>query len=203
MFTGIITQLAEVKAVKQEGENRVFVFSCIFEEPIRVDQSIAHNGVCLTVSSIQSQDKNGTIYEVVAVEETLSKTDLRYWEAGKFVNTELCLKMNSRLDGHFVQGHVDTIGIVKDITERGGSWIFLFEFNTEFAPLLVDKGSITINGVSLTIVNANVSTFSVTIIPYTFEHTGFRSLKIGDAVNLEFDILGKYLMRFRQLQEKK
>ena len=196
MFTGIIEQLASIEAIRQEGDNIIFTFQARFPEPIKVDQSISHNGVCLTVTKILVQTAKSVQYEVVAVAETLSKTDLQYWEKGRSVNTELCMKVGDRLDGHFVQGHVDTTGNVVEIEERDGSWIFHFSFPPDFTHLLVDRGSVTINGISLTVVKANASDFCVTIIPYTYIHTAFRFLEKGDTVNLEFDILGKYLYQF-------
>ncbi|MBX7240767.1 MAG: riboflavin synthase [Bacteroidia bacterium] len=203
MFTGIIGQMASIEAIRKEGENIVFVFESAFPAPIKVDQSIAHNGVCLTVTRVIVQTPEAVIYEVVAVEETLSKTDLKFWKNGQYVNTELCMKAGDRLDGHFVQGHVDTTGIVSEITERDGSWLFHFQFDRKFAHLLVDRGSVTVNGVSLTVVDAGDTEFTVTIIPYTFENTVFRFLEKGDTVNLEFDILGKYMHRFYQLNPER
>lgn len=203
MFTGIIGQVASIEAIRKEGDNIVFIFEAAFPTPIKVDQSIAHNGVCLTVTRVITQTPEIAIYEVVAVEETLSKTDLKFWKEGMSVNTELCMKIGDRLDGHFVQGHVDTTGIVSEVVEREGSWLFSFRFDKKFAHLLVDRGSVTVNGVSLTVVTVTQNVFTVTIIPYTFEHTVFRFLKQGDTVNVEFDILGKYMHRFYQLNTDK
>ncbi len=167
---------------------------------IKVDQSIAHNGVCLTVTEIKEQSSDKAIYSVTAVEETLTKTNLGEWKPGRKVNTELCMRVGDRLDGHFVQGHVDAVGIVKSVEERDGSWMYHFSFAPQFAYLLVDKGSITINGVSLTVVKAGKDDFSVTIIPYTYEYTNFHELQPGDQVNLEFDILGKYIHRIMEVK---
>jgi riboflavin synthase len=199
MFTGIIRQMGEILAIKSENNNRIFEILAHFPEKIRIDQSIAHNGVCLTVTDLQENADGKVKYAVTAVKETLDKTDLITWEVGDKVNLELCMKPNERLDGHFVQGHVDTIGKVIEITEVGGSWMFEFYFSPEFAPLLVDKGSVTISGVSLTVVKAEKDHFNVTIIPYTYQNTLFHRLKVGSSVNLEFDILGKYIQRLHQL----
>ncbi len=176
------------------GTNLTFRISTVLDEPIKVDQSIAHNGVCLTVTEIFANADDGQReYTVTAVDETLQKTNLGDWEVGTAVNIERCLRVGQRMDGHFVQGHVDTVGRVTHIADVDGSWMFHFEFPREYSNLLVDKGSICVNGVSLTVVQSGEGSFSVTIIPYTFEHTNFHALKVGTAVNLEFDILGKYL----------
>lgn len=199
MFTGIIRQMGEILAIKAENSNRIFEILAHFPEKIRIDQSIAHNGVCLTVTDLQENADGKVKYSVTAVKETLDKTDLITWKVGDKVNLELCMKPNERLDGHFVQGHVDTVGKVIEITEVSGSWMFEFSFPPEFAPLLVDKGSVTISGVSLTVIKAEKDHFSVTIIPYTYQNTLFHRLKVGSSVNLEFDILGKYIQRLHQL----
>lgn len=195
MFTGIIRHLGTIRQLSTQGENLHLRLSADFGEPIRVDQSIAHNGVCLTVAKIWAQEGNLFDYEVVAVRETLEKTNLNDWKVGEKVNLELCMRPNDRLDGHFVQGHVDTVGKLLKIEERDGSWMIQTAFDQAFTHLLVDKGSVCISGVSLTVVKANETDFWVTIIPYTYEHTIFHQLKVGDAVNLEFDILGKYIAR--------
>lgn len=200
MFTGIIESLAEVVAVTPQGSNLEFRFKGILDEPIKVDQSIAHNGVCLTVTQVFQNEPEGTKeYAVVAVDETLKKTNLGTLGAGNVVNLERCLKLGQRLDGHFVQGHVDTTGVVEKIETLDGSWNFHFRFPDEFSGLIVDKGSICVNGTSLTVVQSGRGSFSVTIIPYTFEHTNFHTLKSGDKVNLEFDILGKYFLKQQAL----
>lgn len=196
MFTGIVESLATVLAVKDEGTNRHFRLRVELDEPIKVDQSIAHNGVCLTVTEIFSNGEQGEKeYSVTAVEETLLKTDLGSWQAGRKVNIERCLKAGQRMDGHFVQGHVDTSGTVTQIEDRNGSWLLSFSFPAEFSNLLVNKGSICVNGTSLTVVECGDGWFSITLIPYTWEHTSFHTLRPGDSVNLEFDILGKYLLK--------
>ncbi len=200
MFTGIIENMGRVVAIKEEGSNRIFEIEAPFDEAIKVDQSIAHNGVCLTVTDIMGDASGERVhYSVTAVEETLIKTNLSDWMVDHKVNIERCLKVGDRLDGHFVQGHVDTTGKVEKVEDRDGSWNYHFSFDPQHSALLVDKGSICINGVSLTVVKSDLGTFSVTIIPYTYEHTNFHQLKAGDAVNLEFDILGKYLLKNQQI----
>ncbi|MDN3671003.1 riboflavin synthase [Echinicola jeungdonensis] len=190
MFTGIIETLGEVRAIRKEGTNVHFdIYSPITQE-LKIDQSVAHNGVCLTVINIQSD-----IFTVTAIDETLSKTNLGSWEVGKKINLERCMPANGRFDGHIVQGHVDQLGKVEGIAEKDGSWIFDFVYDPEKGNLTVEKGSITINGTSLTCFNSKKGGFSVAIIPYTYEHTNFHQLKVGDEVNLEFDIVGKYIQR--------
>lgn len=190
MFTGIVETIGTVLALKQEGSNlRVTIESPISCE-LKIDQSVAHNGVCLTVVKV-----DGNTCEVVAVEETLKRTNLGDWKPGTKVNLERCMKLGDRLDGHIVQGHVDTTAIVRSVEQLAGSWNFRFEYNKAAGHVTVPKGSICINGVSLTVVDSGDDHFSVTIIPYTFEHTNFGSLAVGDKVNLEFDIIGKYVAR--------
>lgn len=202
MFTGIIETLGEVVALAPAGSNITFRFRAVLDEPIRVDQSIAHNGVCLTVTEIFQNAPDGQKeYCVVAVDETLRKTNLGSLQPGDPINIERCLKVGQRLDGHFVQGHVDTVGKVTDIETLDGSWNYRFSFPEEFSGLLVDKGSICVNGVSLTVVESGKGFFSVTIIPYTFEHTNFHAFYTGSPVNLEFDILGKYFLKQQALRE--
>lgn len=189
MFTGIIESIGTVKETIQEGSNlRLIIESNLLKE-LKVDQSVAHNGVCLTVEKI-----NGDSYEVVAVEETLKKTNLSALERGELVNIERCMLMNARLDGHIVQGHVDEMATVSEVKKLDGSWIFSFQLKDP-SKLIVEKGSICINGVSLTAFHVNDYGFTVTIIPYTFENTVFKTLSNGDQVNLEFDIVGKYIQR--------
>mgnify|MGYP000300708873 CR=1 FL=1 len=197
MFTGIIEQIAQVRKIAHEGTNVTFTLEASFpNEAIKVDQSIAHDGVCLTVTAIPETAESGkTTYTVTAVEETLNKTRLGSWEKANKINLERCLKVGDRLDGHFVQGHVDTTGTVRSVEDRDGSWNIAFNFPTDYQNLLVDKGSVCINGVSLTVVESHADHFCVTIIPYTWEHTNFHQLREGDTVNLEFDILGKYLLK--------
>ena len=192
MFTGIIEQLATIKKIVKENENVHITFESEFVNELQVDQSVAHNGICLTVVAIE----NNT-YTVTAILETIQKTNIGFWDIDTKVNVERCMQLNGRLDGHIVQGHVDTKGVCKSIENQDGSWKFTFEYA---APMhvTVDKGSITINGVSLTVVDSEHQSFSVCIIPYTFENTNFHQLKIGDFVNLEFDIIGKYVAKLLQ-----
>ncbi|MFT5581840.1 MAG: riboflavin synthase [Psychromonas sp.] len=188
MFTGIIEQLGEVKTIKKEGENIHFTIESAFTGELKIDQSVAHNGCCLTVVKIDSSH-----YEVTAILETLQKTNLGSWEVGSLVNLERCTMMNGRLDGHIVQGHVDTVGVCKAHEDQDGSWKYTFRYNND--DVTVEKGSITINGVSLTVVDSKDKEFSVCIIPFTLEHTNFKQLKVGSEVNLEFDIIGKYVAK--------
>jgi riboflavin synthase len=197
MFTGIIELLGEIKQVESSGSNTIFTLEADFgEEAIRVDQSIAHDGVCLTVTNILEAEAGHTRYKVTAVEETLRKTSLGSWQPYRKVNIERCLRVGDRLDGHFVQGHVDSTGTIRSIEDRDGSWVIHVDFPDNFSRLLVDKGSICINGVSLTVVESHKGSFSITIIPYTWDHTNFHQLAEGDTVNLEYDILGKYLLKW-------
>jgi riboflavin synthase len=192
MFTGIIESLGEITSLKKEGSNvRVEINSTLLGE-IKVDQSIAHNGICLTVEKINTDS-----YEVVAVKETMDKTSLGDWKAGQKVNLERCMQMNARLDGHIVQGHVDDTATVSSIIEEEGSWVYKFKLNNP-SKLIVEKGSICINGTSLTAFNITDNSFEVTIIPYTYDHTVFHQLKEGNLVNIEFDIVGKYIQRMVQ-----
>lgn len=190
MFTGIVESLGELVGVKKEGENVHFKFKCSFTNELKIDQSLAHNGVCLTVVEIDNDE-----YTVTAIDETLQKTNLGQLELGYFVNLERCMKLGDRLDGHIVQGHVDQTGIVDKIEELDGSWKFFIKYDPSLSNITVNKGSITINGTSLTVVDSEKNMFSVCIIPYTYEYTNFNGLKIGSIVNLEFDIVGKYLTK--------
>lgn len=194
--------MGRVEQVAVSGTNREFTIGAVLaEEPLRVDQSIAHDGACLTVARILSQEPGGAVrYQVTAVEETLQKTTLGAWEPGTAVNLERCLRAGGRLDGHFVQGHVDGTGEVLSVEDRDGSWRITFGFDPQFAPLLVPKGSICVSGVSLTVVDPGRDRFSVAVIPYTWTHTHFHLLRPGSRVNLEFDILGKYLLRWESLR---
>lgn len=188
MFTGIIEQMGEVISIEKEQGNLHFRIDAPFTAELKVDQSVAHNGVCLTVVSISERS-----YVVTAIQETLDKTNLGSWKNGTKVNLERCMPMNGRLDGHIVQGHVDTTAVCTVIEDQSGSWKFTFAYQTN--QVTVEKGSITINGVSLTVVDSADHSFSVCIIPYTFEHTNFHQLAVGDEVNLEFDIIGKYVAK--------
>lgn len=201
MFTGIVEAQGQIIALEQAGTNVHYTLDAPFAEGVQIDQSIAHDGVCLTVTSVLDKSETNVRYTVTAVEETLQKTNLRTWQPGRKVNLERCLQAGGRLDGHFVQGHVDTTATVASVEERDGSWNFFFSIDPAHAHLWVPKGSVCINGVSLTVVEAGTEGLSVTIIPYTYEHTGFAQLQKGDPVNLEFDILGKYMHRFWTLQQ--
>ncbi|MEN9998567.1 MAG: hypothetical protein RI922_1557 [Bacteroidota bacterium] len=188
MFTGIIEQLGVVKSIRKEGENIHFTLEASFTNELKIDQSVAHNGCCLTVVEI-----SGNEYVVTAIQETLIKTNLGSWKEGTKVNLERCMQMNGRLDGHIVQGHVDTTGTCINIEDQDGSWKYTFRYNSN--DLTVEKGSVTINGTSLTVVDSKTNEFSVCIIPYTYEHTNFHTLEVGATVNLEFDIIGKYVAK--------
>ena len=189
MFTGIIESLGKVEKLETENTNLHLTLSCAFTNELKTDQSLAHNGVCLTVVAI-----NGSTYQVTAIKETLEKTTLKDLQIGDEVNLERCMPANGRFDGHIVQGHVDQTAICTKIEDQNGSWMYTFEFAPQ-GNITVEKGSICINGVSLTVVNSTDTTFSVCIIPYTFEHTTFKYLKPGHSVNLEFDVIGKYVAR--------
>jgi len=190
MFTGIIEAAGVVSKITREGTNVHFDLDSDLASELKTDQSLAHDGVCLTV--VQTSPKS---YRITAINETISKTNLMEWNVGKSVNLERSMPANGRFDGHVVQGHVDQTGKVKTVTDEGGSWLFDLEFDSQYGNITVEKGSITINGTSLTCFNSGPGRFSVAIIPYTYEHTNFHQLKAGDLVNLEFDILGKYIQR--------
>ncbi|MCL6260276.1 riboflavin synthase [Aquiflexum sp. TKW24L] len=190
MFTGIIETLGTITDTTLEGSNVHFDIISPITSDLKVDQSVAHNGVCLTVVAIDNQT-----YRVTAIDETLKKTNLKSWVKGRKVNLERCMPANGRFDGHIVQGHVDQVGKVDRIAEQDGSWIFDFSFDPNMGNVTVEKGSITINGTSLTCFNSKNGKFTVAIIPYTYEHTNFHELKVGDEVNLEFDVIGKYIQR--------
>jgi len=190
MFTGIIEAFGTIQKITKDGNNVHFDVKSELASELKIDQSLAHDGVCLTVVKIENES-----YRVTAIQETISKTNLAEWIAGKKVNLERCMLANGRFDGHIVQGHVDQTGKLKKISDQGGSWIFDFEFDSATGNLTVEKGSVTINGTSLTCFNSGLGKFSVAIIPYTYEHTNFHQLQIGDLVNLEFDIIGKYIQR--------
>ncbi len=190
MFTGIVEAIGEVVNVHKQGTNRTFTLKSSIANEFKIDQSISHNGVCLTVTAVEGEE-----YTVTAIEETLNKTNLGGLELNSKVNLERCMPAYGRFDGHIVQGHVDQTGICTRIEERDGSWLFDFEYDTSAGNITVEKGSICINGVSLTVFNSLENSFRVAIIPYTYSFTNFHSLKEGDTVNLEFDILGKYIKR--------
>lgn len=190
MFTGIIEAFGTIQNITQEGSNFHFDLESNLAGELKIDQSLAHDGVCLTV--VKTDPKG---YRVTAIDETIQKTNLAGWEIGKKVNLERCMPSNGRFDGHIVQGHVDQTGWVKSIENRDGSWLFTIAYDPSIGNVTVEKGSITINGTSLTCFNSKRGEFTVAIIPYTYEHTNFHQLKVGDLVNLEFDIVGKYIQR--------
>jgi riboflavin synthase len=195
MFTGIIEATGEVTEVFTRQSNREFYIKSSLAHELKIDESLSHNGVCLTIEDIKND-----IYRVTAIEETLKKTDLDQWGKGSSINLERSMKLNDRLDGHIVQGHVDTTGTCISRNDKEGSVEFTFEFNEVFAPLIIEKGSICVNGVSLTAFAVNKTNFTVAIIPYTLLHTNFNSLSINNLVNLEFDVLGKYVARIMSLK---
>lgn len=195
MFTGIIETLAKLEKIEKEYSNVHFTFSSPITNELKIDQSIAHNGVCLTVVKIE-----GMNYTVTAIDETLQKTNLGELRTGSLVNLERCMPANGRFDGHIVQGHVDTRAICKQVNDLKGSWEFVFEHAKNKHFVTVEKGSITINGVSLTVVQSTETGFSVCIIPYTYEHTNFKDLQPGSSVNIEFDIIGKYVSKLLSIK---
>lgn len=197
MFTGIIEAVGTVTEVLETGTNRSFWIKSPISKELKIDQSVAHDGVCLTVDELKDE-----MHRVTAVKETLSKTNLATWAPSRLINLERSMLMNGRLDGHLVQGHVDTTGSCIAVKEEAGSWLYTFSFSEQFANLLVEKGSASINGTSLTVFNVQRNSFQVAIIPYTYEHTNIHQLQPGSPVNLEFDIIGKYVLRNTQLQNK-
>ena len=195
MFTGIIESTGSVKEVISTGNNKIFWINSPLATALKVDQSLSHNGVCLTVEAI----KDGQ-HQVTAIAETLLKTNLRNWQPGTIINLERCMQLNGRLDGHIVQGHVDCIAECTGIDEKSGSWEFDFNFPEGFSNNIIEKGSVTINGISLTLFNVAHHSFTVAIIPYTYQHTNMNVLKKGDFVNIEFDVVGKYVERIMNKQ---
>ena len=192
MFTGIIESLGKITSIVKDKSNIHITIESDLTSQLKVDQSMAHNGVCLTVVDI---NKDENLYTVTAIDETLQKTNFKSLKIGDVINLERAMKLGDRLDGHIVQGHVDQIGTCIAIKNENGSWIFTFEYNASTKNITIEKGSITINGVSLTVVNSLKNQFSVAIIPYTYKHTNFNTLKIDGTVNLEFDVIGKYVAR--------
>jgi riboflavin synthase len=190
MFTGIIESLGTIKNIEQEGENFHITIESDFTSELKVDQSVAHDGVCLTIVKIE-----GNEYTVTAIKETLDKSNLKHRGVGDKVNLERAMILGARLDGHIVQGHVDQTATCTGVTEVDGSWFFDFEYDSSLNNITIEKGSITVNGTSLTVVNSKKNSFSVAIIPYTYEHTNFHTFKNGTVVNLEFDVIGKYVAR--------
>ncbi|TAH18867.1 MAG: riboflavin synthase [Cytophagales bacterium] len=197
MFTGIIETTGTVVSIDKQQDNIIFQVSSSISQELKIDQSIAHNGVCLTVTSI----KDG-VHSVTAIHETLQKTNLRDWQLGTIVNLERCMPATGRFDGHFVQGHVDQTAVCTAVANEHGSWRFTFEYSVGSGNFTIEKGSITVNGVSLTVVDSEIGKFAVAIIPYTYEHTNFQQISVGTVVNLEFDVIGKYLKRIFELQSK-
>lgn len=212
MFTGIIESLGKVAAIRREGSNVHFTISSHISAELKIDQSVAHNGVCLTVVSLEVSPNGGNTHTVTAIEETLVRSNLGALKVGDTVNLERAMRANARLDGHMVQGHVDATGVCTKVEELDGpegvsSWYYHFEYPFAAEHLLVDKGSICVNGVSLTVVNPSEAggkaSFSVAIIPYTYEHTNFHELEKGKTINLEFDVIGKYVSKYMALYAKK
>jgi riboflavin synthase len=195
MFTGIVEQIGTIKNIENQASNIVFTIESPLAPELKIDQSLSHNGVCLTVTY---SDKK-SIHQVTAIQETLRKTNLGDWKIGDKVNLERAMQMNARLDGHIVQGHVDEIGTCISLKDENGSWLFTFEYNSDSKNITIEKGSVAINGTSLTVVNSQKNSFSVAIIPYTYEHTNFHQLQVGSRVNLEFDMIGKYLQKLSEV----
>lgn len=195
MFTGIIETLGTIAQIKKEADNLQITVASSLTHELKIDQSVSHNGICLTVVAI-----DGDTYTVTAIRETVEKTNIGDWQAGDTVNLERAMKLGDRLDGHIVQGHVDQTGICKSVSETNGSWYFTFGYDSGWNNMTIEKGSITVNGVSLTVVNSQKDEFSVAIIPYTFEHTNFNTFKVGSKINLEFDVIGKYVSRLYALK---
>jgi riboflavin synthase len=198
MFTGIIKSLGEINQISTAGSNRTFFIKSELADQLKVDESLAHNGICLTIEGILNNN-----YRVTAIEETLRKTNAGSWKSGDLINLEQAMQLNDRLDGHIVQGHVDGTGICTNKNDKNGSVEFTFQFDTSFAPLIIEKGSICVNGVSLTAFDVTNDHFTVAIIPYTYTHTNFKSLEEKDLANLEFDILGKYVARIANINHLK
>lgn len=196
MFTGIIETTGIVTDIISTGTNKTFWIASPISADLKVDQSVAHSGVCLTVEKTE----NGQ-HQLTAIEETLHKTNLNTWKTGTFVNIERCLTMNGRLDGHIVQGHVDAVATCQQVTDKDGSWEYTFSFDPKFAALVIEKGSIAINGTSLTVFNVTGNTFTVAIIPYTYEHTNIHQVTAGSLVNIEFDMIGKYVARLYEVRQ--
>jgi riboflavin synthase len=190
MFTGIIESLGIINQIEAEQQNLNITITSTLTNELKIDQSVSHNGICLTVIAIKEDQ-----YTVTAIHETILKTTIAEWKVGDLVNLERAMFMNARLDGHIVQGHVDQIGVCTLVEETSGSWAYEFMYDTSYKNVTIEKGSITVNGVSLTVVDSNESSFKVAIIPYTYEHTNFNRFQIGTKVNLEFDVIGKYVAK--------
>ncbi len=195
MFTGIIECIGTVENIITKGTNQTFWISSLLSNQFKIDQSVSHNGVCLTVEEVIDNQ-----HKVTAIEETLRKTTLENWEIGTEINIEQCMPMSGRLDGHIVQGHVDSTAMCTQLKTLEGSWEYTFMFNEDFAHLVIEKGSISVNGTSLTCFNVTNNTFTVAIIPYTFNHTSIKQIQTGNEVNIEFDIIGKYVSRMAEVR---
>lgn len=195
MFTGIIEAVGRVESIADEGSGRIFWLSSPISHELKPDQSLSHNGACLTVEQITTHQ-----HRVTAIEETLKKTNLGNWHIGDLVNLERCMQMNSRLDGHLVQGHVDTVGTCVQVVPKNGSTEYRFSYPLTFSSLIIEKGSICINGISLTCFDITQNEFTVAIIPFTAEHTNMKDVKVNSSVNLEFDVIGKYIQRHLDLK---
>jgi riboflavin synthase len=195
MFTGIIETLGRIKTIEKEQDNIHISISSDITNELKIDQSVAHNGICLTVVAIEND-----CYTVTAIKETIEKTNLGHWNTNDFVNLERAMRLGDRLDGHIVQGHVDQIGKCIKVKNANGSWYYTFEYDSSLNNITIEKGSITVNGVSLTVVNSKRNEFSVAIIPYTYEHTNFHAIKEGSVINLEFDVIGKYVSGLQELR---
>ena len=195
MFTGIIEALGKVVAVEAKGTNKTFWIESSISPELKIDQSVSHSGACLTIEAIEANR-----HQVTAIEETLQKTNLGNWQTGTLINLERCLPMNGRLDGHLVQGHIDATAICLQVQDEGGSWLYRFQFPEQFAVLIIEKGSVCVNGISLTCFDVGRNQFSVAIIPYTYEHTNIQQVQVGQAINIEFDMVGKYIARIAQLR---
>ncbi|MFY7652902.1 MAG: riboflavin synthase [Chitinophagaceae bacterium] len=198
MFTGIIENAGKVIAIHQNGTNTSFTIESVISKELKVDQSVSHSGVCLTV-----EQQVGNTHTVTAIAETLAKTNLQEWELGELINLERCMQMNGRLDGHIVQGHVDAVAVCTEVIERDGSWEYRFAFDKQFAHLVIEKGSVCLNGISLTCFAVTDDSFKVAIIPYTYHHTNIQTVQVGTKVNIEFDVIGKYIHRLQQMQWQK
>jgi len=196
MFTGIIETTGIIQSIERSGTNVSFWVASSLANALKVDQSLSHNGVCLTVEAIEND-----LHRVTAIEETLQKTNLGSLQSGNVVNLERCMQLNGRLDGHIVQGHVDCTAVCSEAITKDGSWEYRFEMDAAFASLIIEKGSITINGTSLTIFDLTENSFKVAIIPYTYHHTNISSVQVGSVVNIEFDMIGKYVNRMAMLQQ--
>lgn len=195
MFTGIIEATGTIKKITTSGSNATFWIESVISHELKTDQSVSHNGVCLTVESV-----SGQVHAVTAIEETLKKTNLGTLQEGDILNLERCMIMNGRLDGHIVQGHVDGTAECINVVPKNGSWEYEFRFDEKFAPLVIEKGSVCINGISLTVFEVARNSFKVAVIPYTYDHTNIRHIGKNDTVNIEFDVIGKYILRMQELK---